>query len=116
MFALALGETDDRGRLARRQRHGSDPLVDAALEQLAVAIEHPAADLADSPVLHQPRHFLGVEEAVEAERRIEDAKNSAMKDLNAVAADVAADIVQRLIGVAPAKPEIDKAVETVRKA
>jgi F-type H+-transporting ATPase subunit b len=54
--------------------------------------------------------------SAEAERRIEEAKTSAMKDLNAVAADVAADIVQRLIGVAPAKPEIEKAVETVRKA
>ncbi|MBM3544272.1 MAG: ATP F0F1 synthase subunit B [Alphaproteobacteria bacterium] len=54
--------------------------------------------------------------SAEAERRIEEAKNSAMKDLNAVAADVAADIVQRLIGAAPAKPEIEKAVETVRKA
>jgi hypothetical protein len=39
-----------------------------------------------------------------------------MKEVNAVAADVAADIVQRLIGVAPAKPEIDKAVEAARKA
>lgn len=54
--------------------------------------------------------------SAEAERHIEEAKTSAMKDLNAVAADVAADIVQRLIGAPPAKPEIEKAVETVRKA
>ncbi len=39
-----------------------------------------------------------------------------MKEVNAVAADVAADIVHRLIGVAPAKAEIDKAVEAARKA
>jgi hypothetical protein len=38
-----------------------------------------------------------------------------MKDVNAVAADVAADIVRRLIGSAPPKAEIDKAVEAARK-
>ncbi len=54
--------------------------------------------------------------SAEAERRIEEAKTSAMKDLNTIAADVATDIVQRLIGVAPAKPEIEKAVTAARKA
>jgi F-type H+-transporting ATPase subunit b len=54
--------------------------------------------------------------SAEAEARITEAKNSAMKEVNAVAADVAAYIVQRLIGLAPAKPEIDKAVEAARKA
>jgi len=52
----------------------------------------------------------------EAEARIGQAKSAAMKDVSTVAADVAADIVRRLIGVAPAKAEIEKAVETVRKA
>jgi F-type H+-transporting ATPase subunit b len=51
----------------------------------------------------------------EAEARIDQAKRSAMRDVNAVAADVAADIVRQLIGVAPAKGEIDKAVATARK-
>jgi F-type H+-transporting ATPase subunit b len=51
----------------------------------------------------------------EAEARIEAAKKSAMKDVNAVAADVAADIVHRLIGTAPPKTEIDKAVQAARK-
>jgi F-type H+-transporting ATPase subunit b len=51
----------------------------------------------------------------EAEARINDAKISAMRDLNVVAADVAADIVRQLIGVAPAKAEIAKAVEAARK-
>ena len=52
----------------------------------------------------------------EAEARIETAKNAAMKDVNAVAADVASDIVRQLIGVAPAKSEIETAVEAARKA
>ena len=46
-----------------------------------------------------------------AEKRINETKRSAMRDVNAVAAD----IVRRLIGVVPAKTEIDKAVETVRR-
>jgi F-type H+-transporting ATPase subunit b len=53
--------------------------------------------------------------SAEAEARIEAAKKSAMKDVNAVAADVAADIVRRLIGVAPPKADIDKAVQAARK-
>jgi F-type H+-transporting ATPase subunit b len=53
--------------------------------------------------------------SAEAEARIAEAKRSAMREVNKVAADVAADIVRRLIGLAPAKAEIEKAVEAVRK-
>jgi F-type H+-transporting ATPase subunit b len=53
--------------------------------------------------------------SAEAEARIDTAKASAMKDVSAVAADVATDIVRRLIGVAPAKAEVDKAVGAARK-
>jgi F-type H+-transporting ATPase subunit b len=53
--------------------------------------------------------------SAEAEARIAEAKNSAMREVNAVAADVAADIVRRLIGVAPAKAEIEQAVVAARK-
>ncbi len=54
--------------------------------------------------------------SAEAEARIEKAKNAAMKDVSAVASDVAADIVRQLIGTAPPKAEIEKAVEAARKA
>ena len=54
--------------------------------------------------------------SAEAESRIADAKASAMKEVNAVAADVASDIVQELIGTAPAKADVAKAVEAARKA
>jgi len=53
--------------------------------------------------------------ATEAEARIHDAKASALKDVNAVAAETASEIVKRLIGVAPAKPELASAVEAARK-
>jgi F-type H+-transporting ATPase subunit b len=55
------------------------------------------------------------ERGAEAETRINAAKTSAMRDVNEVAADVAADIVRQLIGIAPAKAEIDKAVAAARK-
>jgi F-type H+-transporting ATPase subunit b len=51
----------------------------------------------------------------EAEARINEAKTSAMKEVNAVAADVAADIVRQLIGVAPSKTELTEAVAAARK-
>ena len=54
--------------------------------------------------------------SAEAEKRIEQAKTSAMREVDAVAVDVASDIVRQLIGVAPAKTEIEKAVEAARKA
>jgi F-type H+-transporting ATPase subunit b len=55
------------------------------------------------------------ERGAEAETRIAAAKASAMREVNEVAADVAADIVHQLIGIAPAKAEIDKAVVAARK-
>jgi F-type H+-transporting ATPase subunit b len=53
--------------------------------------------------------------SAEAEARIGEAKTSAMREVNAVAVEVAADIVRQLIGLAPAKAEIEKAVQTARK-
>jgi F-type H+-transporting ATPase subunit b len=54
--------------------------------------------------------------SAEAEKRIEQAKTRAMREVDAVAVDVASDIVHQLIGAAPAKAEIEKAVEAARKA
>jgi F-type H+-transporting ATPase subunit b len=54
--------------------------------------------------------------SAEAEARIEKAKTAAMKEVNTVASDVAADIVKQLIGTAPPKGDIEKAVIAARKA
>jgi F-type H+-transporting ATPase subunit b len=53
--------------------------------------------------------------AAEADARIQAATTSALKEVNTVAADVAAEIVRRLIGVAPSAPEITKAVAAARE-
>ncbi|MGK2921954.1 MAG: F0F1 ATP synthase subunit B family protein [Methyloceanibacter sp.] len=54
--------------------------------------------------------------SAEAEARIAKAKAAAMTEVNAVATDVAADIVKQLIGTAPPKGDLEKAVIAARKA
>jgi F-type H+-transporting ATPase subunit b len=54
--------------------------------------------------------------SAEAEARIEKAKASAMNEVNAVAIDVAAEIVEELIGKAPPKADLERAVVAARKA
>ena len=53
--------------------------------------------------------------SAEAEKRIHEAMTSALKDVNQVASETAAEIVRSLIGVAPSKPEVSAAVAAVRK-
>ncbi len=53
--------------------------------------------------------------SAEAEARIQSAKTAALKEINAVAAEVASDIVRRLIGVAPSQPEVASAVAAARQ-
>ena len=53
--------------------------------------------------------------SVEAEKRIHQAKTSALKDVNQVASETAAEIVRSLIGVAPSQPEVSAAVAAARK-
>lgn len=51
----------------------------------------------------------------DAEARIHAAKLSALKEVNAVAAETASEIVRRLIGVAPSPPEVATAVAAARE-
>jgi F-type H+-transporting ATPase subunit b len=53
--------------------------------------------------------------SAEAEGQIHQAKVSALKEVNAVASDTATEIVRRLIGIAPTKPEVSAAVAAARK-
>ena len=52
---------------------------------------------------------------VDAEARIHAAKLSALKEVNAVAAETASEIVRRLIGVVPSPPEVATVVAAVRE-
>jgi F-type H+-transporting ATPase subunit b len=51
----------------------------------------------------------------DAEARVQAAKMSALKEVNAVAAETASEIVRRLIGLAPSAPEVATAVAAARK-
>ena len=51
----------------------------------------------------------------DAEARIDAAKVSALKEVNAVAAETASEIVRRLIGIAPSGPEVASAVAAAHK-
>jgi F-type H+-transporting ATPase subunit b len=51
----------------------------------------------------------------DAEARINVAKMSALKEVNAVAAETASEIVRRLIGLSPSAPEVATAVAAARK-
>jgi F-type H+-transporting ATPase subunit b len=53
--------------------------------------------------------------SAQAEAQIHQAKVSALKEVNAVASDTATEIVRRLIGIAPTKPEVSAAVAAARK-
>jgi len=53
--------------------------------------------------------------SAEAEASIHQAKASALKEVNAVASEIAAEIVRRLIGIAPSQSEVTAAVAAVRK-
>jgi len=108
---------------ADRLRRETEEAIAAYEQALAEAkqkahaiVEQERAKLKDETAGERARleSDLGKKSA-EAEARIESAKASAMKDVNAVAANVAADIVRQLIGVAPAKTELEKAVEAARK-
>jgi F-type H+-transporting ATPase subunit b len=124
------------GVIEKRAAHIADDLAEAdrlrrKTEEAIAAYEQALAEAKQKAhaIVEQGRAKLNEETAkerakleadlakksAEAEARIEAAKKSAMKDVNAVAADVAADIVRRLIGTAPAKAEIDKAVQAARK-
>lgn len=55
------------------------------------------------------------EKAKAAEGRIAEAKSSALKEVDGIATEVAADLVDKLIGVTPSKSETGKAVAAARQ-
>ncbi|ODA67248.1 ATP synthase subunit b 2 [Methyloligella halotolerans] len=55
------------------------------------------------------------QKAKDAEARISEAKTSALKEVDGIATEVAGDLVEKLIGVAPAKGETEKAVTAARQ-
>jgi F-type H+-transporting ATPase subunit b len=108
------------GDLAEAERlHRETQEAIAAYEQALAEAKQKAHTIADQgraklkAEMAEERAKLDRElaaKAAEAEKRIEKARASALKDVNVVAADVATDLVKRLIGIAPSSGEAEKAV------
>src|SRR6478672_1677395 len=75
-----------------------------------------AGDLeAADKLRRQTEEAIAAYEQALAEARIHQTKVSALEDVNGVASETAAEIVRRLIGVAPSQPESSAAVAAARK-
>ena len=115
-IANDLAEADKLRRKTEEAIAAYEQALAEAKQKAHAIVEEGRAKLKDE--MAKERAKLEAElakKSAEAEARIEAAKNSAMKEVNAVAADVAADIVRLLIGISPPKVEIDKAVQAARK-
>lgn len=105
----------------RRQTEEAIAAYEQALaeaKQKAQAIAQEARDVLQAEVA-QEREKLDREIAAktaEAEKRITAAKTAALAEVDAIATDVAADIVHELIGLSPTKSETAKAVTSARQA
>ena len=111
-----LAEADRLRRATEQAIAAYEQALAEAKQKAHAIVEEGRAKLTEETAAERARLESQLsKKSAEAEARIAEAKDSAMRDVNAVAADVAADIVRQLIGVAQAKAEIDKAVATARK-
>jgi F-type H+-transporting ATPase subunit b len=115
-IAKDLAEADKLRRETEEAIAAYEQALAEAKQKAHAIVEEGRAKLKEETAAERARLESDLaKRSAEAEARINAAKTSAMREVNAVAADVAADIVRRLIGVAPAKAEIEKAVAAARK-
>jgi F-type H+-transporting ATPase subunit b len=111
-----LAEADRLRRQTEEAIAAYEQALAEAKQQAHAIVEEGRAKLKAESVAERARLDADLaERGAEAETRINAAKTAAMRDVNAVAADVASDIVRRLIGIVPAKGELDQAVAAARK-
>jgi|SRR6266508_2334226 len=115
-IANDLAEADKLRRKTEEAIAAYEQALAEAKQKAHAIVEEGRARLKDDTVKERAKLEADLaKRSAEAEARIDTAKTSAMKDVSAVAADVASDIVRRLIGTSPPKAEIDKAVQAARK-
>ncbi len=115
-IANDLAEADKLRRKTEEAIAAYEQALAEAKQKAHAIVEEGRARLKDDTVKERAKLEADLaKRSAEAEARIDAAKTSAMKDVSAVAADVASDIVRRLIGTSPPKAEIDKAVQAARK-
>jgi F-type H+-transporting ATPase subunit b len=86
-------------------------LADARARAQATVAEHQQKLAADNEARRKQLEAGLAEKLAEAERRIEDTRAAAMREVRGIAVDAAGAIVERLIGAAPPKPAVERAVE-----
>jgi F-type H+-transporting ATPase subunit b len=115
-IANDLAEADKLRRKTEEAIAAYEQALAEAKQKAHAIVEEGRAKLKDETAKERAKLEADLaKRSAEAEARINEAKISAMREVNVVAADVAADIVRRLIGAAPPKAEIDKAVRAARK-
>jgi F-type H+-transporting ATPase subunit b len=123
IFAARRAKIDEDLEQARRRREESDAalaayekaLADARSRAQAIAAETHARLTAQA---EERRKALESElngKLAEAEKAIAAAKHAAMANVRGIAAEAAAAIVERLIGLAPAEPAVAAAVDDALK-
>ena len=120
IFAARQGRIEGDLEAAKRLTAESQPAIEAYEKALAEARAKAqaiaAATRADFAArAEETKKRLEAEltaKLAEAERKIETTKKSAMANVRGIAADAAGEIVKRLLGEAPSKQSLDRAVDS----
>jgi len=123
IFAARRERVESDVAQARRLREESDAalaayekaLADAHSRGQAIASETHARLTADAEARRKTLETELNAKLAEAERTIAATKQAAMTNVRGIAAEAAAAIVERLIGLAPAEPAVTAAVDDVLK-
>ncbi len=110
----------DKAEALRRQTAEAIAAYEQALaqaKQTAQAIAQESRDAMNAEIAAEREKLEQAlaTKAAEAEARIAKAKDAALKEVNAIATDVAGDLVKELIGLAPSQAEAAKAVKQARQ-
>jgi F-type H+-transporting ATPase subunit b len=112
--ARIAGDIDAADKLRRETQEAiaayEQALAEAKARAHAIAQEGRAKLNAEISAEREKLEKELARKQAQAEASIDSAKQAALKEVNAVAADTAAEIVQRLIGVAPSKSEVASAL------
>ena len=87
-------------------------LADARARAQATVAEHQQKAAAEAGRRRTELEASLGQRLAEAERKIEATRASAMKEVRGIAIEAAGAIVERLLGTPPAKPAVERAVDT----
>jgi F-type H+-transporting ATPase subunit b len=86
-------------------------LADARARAQATVAEHQQQLARANEARRKQLDAALAERLADSERRIEQTRATAMREVRGIAVDTAGAIVERLVGAAPAKPAVERAVD-----